>query len=68
MINFADPKIEIILDDKKINSPFLPKDNDPKTIAALIDKIVESKEFRDELWKSEFNIVKEINLLIKIIN
>tara|TARA_Y100000817_G_scaffold270469_1_gene228617 strand:+ start:834 stop:2015 length:1182 start_codon:yes stop_codon:yes gene_type:complete len=60
VINFADPKIEIILDDKKINSPFLPKDNDPKTIAALIDKIVESKEFRDELWKSEFNIVKEI--------
>ena len=60
VINYSDPKIEIILDDKKIDSPFLPKNNDPKTIAALIDKIVESKEFRDKLWEEEFKIVKEI--------
>ena len=48
VISYADPKIEIIIDKKKIESPFLPKSNDPKVIAELIDKIVESKEFREE--------------------
>ncbi len=60
VINYSDPKIEIILDEKKINSPFLPKNNDPKIIAELIDKIVESEEFRNKLWEDEFKIVKEI--------
>ena len=60
VISYADPKIEIIIDKKKIESPFLPKSNDPKVIAELIDKIVESKEFREELLKKEYEISKEL--------
>ena len=60
VISYADPKIEIIIDGKKIESPFLPKSNEPKVIAELIDKIVESKEFREELLNKEYEISKEI--------
>jgi len=60
VISYADPKIEIIIDGKKTESPFLPKSNDPKVIAKLIDRIVESKEFREELFKKEYEVTKEL--------
>ena len=40
----------------KIKSPFLPFSNDPKSIANVIDKIVESKEFRQKLFEDEISI------------
>ena len=41
---------QIIVDEKEIKSPFLPVRNDPKSIANVIDKVVESKEFREKLF------------------
>ena len=50
----------LIIDDKEIIPPFLPKTRDPRHLAELIDKIVESKEFRESLAKEEHDFVKEI--------
>lgn len=57
---YTDPNMPLIIDDKEIIPPFLPKTRDPRHLAELIDKIVESKEFRESLAKEEHDFVKEI--------
>jgi len=59
VINYTYPDY-FIIDGKKIESPFLPKSNDPKSVAKIIDQMVESKKFREELLKKEYEFVKEI--------
>ena len=61
VINFTDRKIKIIFEGNEIKSPFIPEKNDPIIIAQLIDKIVMSKQFREELFKKEFEFVKKIS-------
>lgn len=46
---YTDPSKPIIIDSEEIIPPFLPTSRDPKELAMLIDKVVNSKEFRDEL-------------------
>jgi len=60
VIQYTDPSMKIIVNGKDVKSPFLPYSNDPKTIAEVIDNIVTSKDFRDELMQKEYNFVKEI--------
>ena len=55
-----DKSIQYILENKQLESQFLPTSNEPKEIAKVIDKIVESKEFRDNLLKKEREFVLEI--------
>lgn len=59
VIHFSDPQRKIILDGKEINPPYLPHSQEPKELAKLIDKVVESKEFRDKLLEEEYKFVKE---------
>jgi len=61
VINFTDKKISIILNDEKIESPFIPENNDPKSIAQIIDKIVLSHEFRENIFKKEYEFVQYIS-------
>ena len=58
---YSDPNKKTILDGKKIESPFLPKSRDPNELAKLIDKIVESKEFRDDLAAKEYEYIKNLS-------
>ena len=50
-----------ILDGKEVESPFLPKTREPNELAKLIDKIVESKEFRDDLAAKEHEYIKNLS-------
>ena len=49
-----------MIDGKEIKLPFLPFRNDPKSIADVIDKVVESKEFREKLFDVEYKFVNKI--------
>ena len=60
VISFTDKSLKIILEGTELQSPFLPEDNDPKIIAEIIDKIVLSEDFRETLYKKEYEFVKEI--------
>ena len=60
VIQYTDQKRKIVIDDEEIKSPFLPFSNDPKAIAEVIDKVVESKEFREKLFKDECEFVHKI--------
>ena len=60
VISYVDKSIQYILENKQLESQFLPTSNEPKEIAKVIDKMVESKEFRDDLLKRERGFVLEI--------
>ena len=60
VIQYTDQKRKIVVDEKEIKSPFLPFSNDPKSIAHVIDKVVESKEFREKLFADEYKFVNKI--------
>ena len=57
ILNFNDPSMKSFLDGKEMNTPFLPLSQNIDEIAMLIDKIVESQEFRDELEKKEYEFM-----------
>tara|TARA_Y100000741_G_scaffold157220_1_gene118825 strand:- start:1808 stop:3046 length:1239 start_codon:yes stop_codon:yes gene_type:complete len=60
VIQYTDKKKDIISNDFTLKSPFQPFSNDPKAIAEIIDKIVESKEFREELFLQEQKFVNQV--------
>jgi len=60
VIQYTDKKKDIVLNDLTLKSPFQPFSNDPKVIAEIIDKIVQSKEFREELFFQEQKFVNQI--------
>jgi len=60
VIHYVNPIFRYIINDKKIVAPFLPNSNEPKEIAKIIDKVVESKEFRNDLAKKEYEFVNEL--------
>ena len=61
VINFTDKKIKILYEEKEIESPFIPRDNDPKKIAEVIDKIVQSEQFRQNIFEKEYEFVQKIS-------
>tara|TARA_B100000029_G_scaffold320409_1_gene312763 strand:- start:736 stop:1413 length:678 start_codon:yes stop_codon:yes gene_type:complete len=65
VIQYTDKKKDIVSDDFTLQSPFQPFSNDPKVIAEIIDKIVESKEFREELFLEEQKFVNQVANPIK---
>jgi glycosyltransferase involved in cell wall biosynthesis len=61
VLSYNDPNKKTILDGKKIESPFLPKSRDPNELAKLIDKIVESKAFQDDLATKQYEYIKNLS-------
>ena len=61
VISFNDKKIKIFLDDKEAESPFIPDTNNPKDIAQVIDKFVVSDQFRQNIFKKEYDFVQNIS-------
>ncbi len=60
VICFTDLKKSIIIDGEKIIPPFLPQSNEPEEIARIIDLVVKSKQFREDLVKNEYNYIKKL--------
>ena len=60
VIHYNNPLFKYVINNKKIEAPFLPNSNQPKDIAKIIDEVVESKEFRDELARKEYEFVSEL--------
>ena len=58
---FTDPNQPIIIDGEEIIPPFLPQSNTPQEIAKIIDKVVESKQFRDDLAEKEYEYIKKLS-------
>ena len=60
VVQYSDQNKEIIVNGKKLVSPFLPNSNDPKEIAKIIDRIVDSNEFRTEQFEIQHKFVNKI--------
>lgn len=61
VMSFSDPKYNFLIDDKIFESPFLPKSNNPEEIAKVLDEMVLSKKFRDELVIQQNDFIKELS-------
>ena len=57
VLSFSDPNHKLLVKGNYIQSPFLPHSNKPEDIAKIIDKVVSSKEFRNELFENERKFV-----------
>lgn len=68
VIFYSDPNKKYLIDGKEIVAPFLPHTNKPQEIAKIIDKVVQSKKFREELVEKEYQFINEICNLKKAIN
>ena len=60
VLNYNNTKWSALLDEKEISTPFLPTSQDPKKIAEVIDNVVNSSDFRNQLAEKEFNFMKEL--------
>ena len=60
VIQYTNKKRKIVINGEEIESPFLPFSNDPKSIANVIDKIVESKKFKQKLFDDEYQFVNNV--------
>ena len=61
VIQYSDQDKEIIVNDEKLKSPFLPYTKNPKDIAKIIDRFVESPQFRNESYNQQLEFVKKIS-------
>jgi glycosyltransferase involved in cell wall biosynthesis len=64
---YTDSNKPTTLDGKKVIPPFLPKSRNPQELAELIDKVVESREFREKLAEEEYNYLRELSDPDKVI-
>ena len=57
VLSFSDPNHKLLVKGNYTQSPFLPYSNNPEDIAKIIDEVVSSKKFRDELFENERKFV-----------
>ena len=67
VLHYADPKATYLIDGEEIVAPFLPHSRNPKEIAKVIDKVVESREFRDKLLEEEYEFVNKLSNPHKVV-
>mgnify|MGYP003344035696 CR=1 FL=1 len=61
LLNLNEDYDKVMINDKNTIPPFLPYSNKPEDIAGLIDKIVTSNEFRQELFNKQDKFVRELS-------
>ena len=61
VLSYVDPNAKFILDGNPIELPFFPKSLEPNEIANLMDKIVESKDFREKMAEEQFNFMNKVS-------
>ncbi len=66
VICYTNPKSPSIIEEKEILPPFLPNSREPEKLAELIDKIVESAEFRNKLAQEEYDYVNKLSCPKKV--
>lgn len=59
VIKYVHPNAKLILDEKPTNIPFFPKSLEPVEFANFIDKLVQSKDFRDEIIEEQYNFMNK---------
>ena len=59
VLSHSNPNYKLSIKENYTKSSFLPDSNKPKDIAKIIDKIVSSKEFRNELFENERKFVSD---------
>ncbi len=60
-LQYTNKNMKIFSGNIELDSPMIPTSNDPIDIAKAIDKIVEDKEFREELFEKEYTFAKQIS-------
>jgi glycosyltransferase involved in cell wall biosynthesis len=65
VLNYNDPNMKSFLDGKEISSPFLPQTQNINELSELIDKIVDSQKFREDLAKKEYAFMMNLTNLEK---
>ncbi len=60
VIQYTNTDMKVKINGQNIIPPFLPYSNDPKVIAELIDKVVTSEEFREELFNKQYDYTKKV--------
>ena len=68
VICYTNQKNTNIIDGNEVIPPFLPKSNKPEIVAELIDKIVESKDFINNLIKKQYEFVCQLCDPEKVVN
>ncbi len=61
VLQYQNKKMTVIIKNKEIIPPFYPLSNNPKDIAKIIDRVVESKEFREQLVKQQSEFIKNFS-------
>lgn len=59
VISYVQPDAKFILDKKLIDIPFFPKSLDLVEFANFIDKIVQSKDFRDKIIEEQYDFMNK---------
>ena len=61
VIQYTNPDMKVKINEQYVVPPFLPYSNEPEQIAELIDRIVTSEEFRDELFNKQYDFAKKLS-------
>ena len=61
ILQYTNKNMKIFSGTNELDSPMLPTSNEPTEIAKVIDKIVEDKKFREELFEKEYAFAKQIS-------
>jgi len=67
VVSYCDLNQKMNVRGKYLQPPFLPNSRDPKLLAKLLDKIVNDKQFRDELANKEYEYIKKISDPVKVV-
>jgi glycosyltransferase involved in cell wall biosynthesis len=65
VLSYHDIKDKYIINGKELETPFVPKSQDPKELAELIDRIVVDSVFQKKLAEEENEFIKEVANPIK---
>ncbi|RZD48633.1 MAG: hypothetical protein CXT78_01010 [Thaumarchaeota archaeon] len=61
VVSYCDKKQVMTIEKEKIIPPFLPNSNDPVIIAEFLDRIVEDRQFREELAENEYEYIQKLS-------
>ena len=61
VLQYTDKNMKIFSGNNELDSPIVPTSNEPAEIAKVIDRIVDDKNFREQLLEKEYTFAKEIS-------
>ena len=61
VLQYTDKNMKIFSGNNELDSPIIPTSNEPAEIAKVIDRIVDDKNFREQLLEKEYTFANEIS-------